>query len=241
MVEAIHVPMRVLRLEEIGRDVFRVSLRPSNDGFPCYEAGQYLKLRMPDGEMKPYSIASAPESRKIELQIMAPRRIGSRRPSVDFLSSAKFVHCRMPFGRCRLPDDDRPILMIAGGTGISQMKAMIDSSIARNEDREIWLYWGGKTPESLYLDDEFSEISIEHPRIRYRPVVEVRSLGARFAAGYPHIVALKDHVDMRRFDVYCSGPPAMASAVCNSMFVNGVPKDSIHCDWLDIAGERRLA
>lgn len=241
MVEAIHVSMRVLRLAEIGGGIFRVFLQPNNDDFPRYEAGQYLKLRMPDGEMKPYSIASAPESGKIELQIMAHRRIGNRRQPVDFFSSAKPVNCWMPFGRCRLPDDDRPILMIAGGTGISQMKAMIDSSVARNEEREIWLYWGGKTTESLYLDDELSEISMKHPRIRYRPVVEIRSAGTRFAGGYPHIVALKDHANMRRFDVYCSGSPSMASAVCNSMFANGVPKHLIHCDWLDIAGERQLA
>lgn len=241
MSDAVHVQMRVLRLEEIGNDVFGVSLRPSNDSAPCYAAGQYLKLRTPDGGLKPYSIASAPESGRIELQIMAPRRTGNSRPSVDFLASAKFVHCRMPFGRCRLPNDDRPILMIAGGTGISQMKAMIDSSIARRESREIWLYWGGKARGALYLDDQLSEIALQHPRIRYRPVLELRSAGSRFAGGYPHVVALNEHEDIRRFDVYCSGPPPMASAVCNSMFVNGIPMSSIHCDWLDIAGERRLA
>jgi len=241
MDEATLIPMRVVRLAEIGQDVFRVSLRPSDDGIPAYQAGQYLKLRTPDGQLKPYSIASAPESGKIELQIMAPRRVGNSRPTLDFLSRAKYVHCRMPFGRCRLPEDERPILMIAGGTGISQMKAMIDSSIARSETREIWLYWGGRTPESLYLDDELSELAMEHPRIRYRPVVEARTSGSYYSVGYPHIVALKEHADVRRFDVYCSGPPHMASAVCNSMFVNGVPKQSIHCDWLDIAGERLLA
>ncbi|MFZ5635598.1 MAG: hypothetical protein ACOY82_03325 [Pseudomonadota bacterium] len=228
------VTLRVLSLSEIGRDVYQVRLAAGSACRPAYEAGQYLKLRLADGSLRAFSIASAPESGRIELQILAQRRQDNSRPVLDYLSKARVVQCRMPYGRCRLPEDDRPLIMIAGGTGISQMKSLIDSSIARSESRNIWLYWGGKTIDSLYLDDELREIAVEHPRIHYRPTLERRDSGNGYASGYPHLLALKEHPNIRDHTVFCSGSEAMASAVCNSMFVHGVPKQRIHCDWLDI-------
>lgn len=231
------VTLEVEQIAALSRQVLRVGLRAADDRLPRYEAGQYLKLVMPDGSLRALSIASAPESEGIELQVQQRAGAGTG-AVVEHLRRSATVDCHMPYGSCRLPGDQRPVVMIAGGTGIAPMRAMLTSSIARAETRAIWIYWGVATAEALFLHEELQALATQHPRVRYRPVVEHPDAGWRGAIGLPHERALTEHPAIAQMTIFCHGSPAMGRAVFHALHAHGVPADQFHCDWLDILRAR---
>jgi NAD(P)H-flavin reductase len=231
--------LNVADITALSQDVFRASLIPQSGQLPRFHAGQYLKLVMPDGRLKPYSISSAPESGVIELQLLASRRTDGGSTVVQLLQAHPTVPCQMPFGACRLPDNARPLLMITGGTGISPMKAIIDSSIARGETRAIWLYWGVEQASFLYLHEELADLSRTHDRILYKPVVAKPTPDWTGYTGHPHAVARHEHADLRPFEIYCSGSEQMARAVHADFLSQGIDAGQFHCDWIDILRDER--
>ena len=234
------VTFRVHQVSPLGPDVYRVGLAASHANSLRFEAGQYLKLILPDGALKAFSIASAPESSLLELQVQAPP-VGHGTPRlIEHFRQCDTVTCQLPFGRCRLPPDPTPVLMIAGGTGIAPMRAMLASSVARGERRDIWLYWGVGTPESLYLDAELSALSAAHPRVRYRPVLAQSHARWGGAVGLPHELALAEHACLSGVAVHCSGSAAMARAVYRAFRTRGLPAERFHCDWIDLMRTLRV-
>lgn len=233
------VTLRVAHVAPLGPHVFRIGLEAGGGMVPRYQAGQYLKLVMPDGALKPLSIASAPESGVIELQVQAtPPHIEVERSVAHHLRHNKTVECQMPYGRCCLPGDQRPIIMIAGGTGIAQMRAMLASSIAQQESRAIWIYWGVTSESGLFLDTELAAIAGAHPRVRYRPVVERPKSSWLGLTGLPHIQALRERRSFEESAIYCSGSPQMVKTVYQELLAEGMSPGQFHCDWLDIMRAR---
>ena len=227
------VTLAVHDVAPLGGDVYRVGLTAPPRGLPRFEAGQYLKLVMPDGSLKPLSIASAPEAPLLELQVQATAQGTTPHPLLAHFQQDT-VTAHLPFGGCRLPPDPTPVLMIAGGTGIAPMRAMLASSIARRETREVWLYWGVATPDRLYLDAELSALAAAHPRVRYRPVVADACAGWGGLVGLPHELALAEHAGLSRLAVYCSGSAPMARSVYRALRAHGLPPERFHCDWIDL-------
>ncbi|MBN8739120.1 MAG: hypothetical protein BGP24_09870 [Lysobacterales bacterium 69-70] len=232
------VTLAVDHVAALSPTVFRVGLKPTRERVPRYEAGQYLKVVMPDGSLRPLSIASPPESDHIELQVQRRSDAMAGRTLVDHLRQSATVDCHMPYGRCRLPPDQRPVMMIAGGTGIAPMRAMLASSIARAETRRIELYWGVATPDALFLDAELRALSSAHPRVHYHPVIEHAPSHWRGAVGFPHALALREHPCLAGWSIFCSGSPGMSRAVVAALQAHGVHRDQFFCDWLDILHER---
>lgn len=227
------VTLAVHDVSPLGGDVYRVGLKPAQRGALRFEAGQYLKLVMPDGSLKPLSIASAPEAALIELQVHALPNGQRPHPLLAYFQRDT-ITCHLPFGGCRLPPDPTPVVMIAGGTGIAPMRAMLTSSVARRETREIWLYWGVPTPDRLYLDAELAALAAAHPRVHYRPVSAEHRPGWGGPIGLPHEVAVAEHGSLSRFAVYCSGSAPMARSVYRALRARGLPPERFHCDWIDL-------
>lgn len=232
------VTFQVHQVAPLAGDIFRIGLKPERGAVPRHEAGQYLKLVMPDGSLKPLSIASAPEAPLLELQVQAPAAGITPHSLIDHFRQRETVTCHLPFGACRLPPDPTPVLMIAGGTGIAPMRAMLAASIARAESRELWVYWGVPSPDRLFLDAELSALSAAYPRVRYRPVIERSLPGWGGLVGLPHLAALAEHASLRPFAVHCSGSAPMARAVYRALRARGLSPEQFHCDWIDILRAR---
>lgn len=100
----------------------------------AFRAGQWANLGLSAGTLKPYSIASAPGGRTLEFLI---REDGSGLE----LSQARRgtqVHLEGPHGRFTLSDDVRgatDLLFVAGGTGISPIRAMLHDTLNHLAER----------------------------------------------------------------------------------------------------------
>ncbi|NQD35717.1 2Fe-2S iron-sulfur cluster binding domain-containing protein [Permianibacter sp. IMCC34836] len=230
----------VQSLTALTDDTWRVLLQLPAHTRVDFHAGQYLQLHMPEPTgsgttARAFSIASAPEQTdQLELHIRAVAEHTSAREVIRHLQTRSVVTIELPFGQCRLPNNDKPLLLLAGGTGFAPMKALIESSLARAETRALHLYWGAQTTTGLYWHRQLLNLAAQHPQLRYTPVLSHPDADWTGATGFPHLLAAAEHPDLNAFEVFVSGSEAMARAIYQNYLLRGVPEAQFHCDWIDL-------
>lgn len=216
-------------------DTWRVLLGIPAHTEAAFHAGQYLQLIMPDGSARAFSIASAPEQRDtLELHIRAVSDHASALDVIRHLQHRSVVTVELPFGSGRLPDHDKPLLMIAGGTGFAPMKALIESSLARAENRPLYLYWGAQNAAALYWHGQLLQLASQHDCLHYTPVLSHPDASWRGETGFPHLIAASHHHDLTAFEIFVSGSEAMARAIYQNFRLRGVADQQFHSDWIDL-------
>jgi len=123
------------------------------------------------------------------------------------------LRLEMPLGTFFLRSDaDRPVALLATGTGFAPIKAMIEHAILTDEidQRDFTLYWGGRVEADLYMADLVRAWAAQHPRFTFHPVLS-REPAAQWQGRTGHVQdqLLADHADLSGFDVYACGSPAM--------------------------------
>ena len=147
------ITARVYRVTRPADDVFTLMLR-----FPAgirarFKAGQYLRVQMPDGDTRNFSMANAPrESDGVQLHI---RHIPGGQFSEGVLArlhKGDKLKVEIPFGEFYLrTGTEKPMVCLATGTGFAPIKSIIEDLIARGNTRPVRLYWGGRRRQDLYM------------------------------------------------------------------------------------------
>ena len=134
------------------------------------------------------------------------------------------VRCGAPVGQHLTLDASSPLdlLMIAGGTGLAPMKALIEQLAVDGGRRRVQLFWGGRRHFDLY-DLPAMERLGARDWIRFIPCVSEEPAGASAARhGTAIEVAIRYGV-LADQDVYVCGPPAMVDATVDGLLEAGVP------------------
>ncbi len=216
-------------------DTFRVRMQLPPSTRPRFDAGQYLLLVMPDGSERAFSIASAPESSELELHIRAVPGHQSALDVVEHFRRRSIVTVKLPLGRARLPENDQPLLLIAGGTGLSPMKSVIESLMARGVSRPVYLYWGVAEAQQLYLHEQLQAWVTAHDWLHYTPVLAGTHADWTGARGFPHEHALADHAGgLTQMAIFVSGSEPMARVVYAALKALQISDENIYCDWVDL-------
>ena len=134
---------QVIRISPLTDHIIELLLAPEH--YIDYQAGQYLQL-LSKNECLCYSIANAPlGAHNYELHIRHEHSNPYDQPLFAEMKQRGLVDLRLPFGSCHLNnlDSKLPIIFIAGGTGFSPVKAMIEQLLATGDQRIFSLFWGG--------------------------------------------------------------------------------------------------
>jgi NAD(P)H-flavin reductase/ferredoxin len=171
--------------------------------------GQYVNLQVPGtSEWRSYSMANAPGGaqafeffvRLVEGGVMS-----------DYLTSratpGDLIRCNGPQGAFYLRGGARPILMVAGGTGVAPMVSMLRQIIASHDERPVTLCFGVTEPRDLFLVEELNSIKAVLPKVDIRVAVAQGSSRPEFYAGL--VTELIDARCVASSDIYLCGPPAM--------------------------------
>ena len=124
----VFVPRRVLAAARIAEDIVRFDLAdPEGAPLPAFTAGAHLRLRLPGGLVRRYSLCSDP-AETAAWSIAVKREAGGQGGSValcDGVRAGDLLPCTAP--RNDFPLTGRPAarLFIAGGIGITPIMAMI--------------------------------------------------------------------------------------------------------------------
>ena len=217
------VPCRVNTISKPSSDVAILKLQlPAAERFQ-FLAGQYLEFLLKDGQRRAYSIANAPaQEGPLELHIrhlpgglFTDFVFGAVNPA---LKEKDILRFEGPLGSFFLREDSKkPIIFVAAGTGFAPIKSIIEQMQAKKIHRPIHLYWGGRRPSDLYLDDLCKSWESETTDFKYIPVISdaLAEDAWQGRTGFVHQAVMQDHPNMKDFQVYACGAPVMVNAARN--------------------------
>jgi phenol hydroxylase P5 protein len=227
----------VVSLEDIAKDTKRIVIELDRD--LDFNAGQYLKFQVPDaGVDRTYSIASLPtEKRLLEFHI---RRTAGGVATDGWIFRSLAVGDQMsvsgPYGRFVLHvGDDRPAVLVAGGTGLAPIKSMIRHALENNAyDGHLTLYQGARTQEWLYDVEEFQRLEREYPdSFTYRPCLSEETAEG-FSSGLVTAVIEMENDTLRGYAGYLCGPPPMVDAALKTLMGKRLfPRDIYREDFFN--------
>lgn len=214
---------KVASVDAITDTVYRVRLVPETSF--AFRAGQYLLVVMDDQDKRPFSIASTPDEKAfIELHIGASEINLYAMAVMERVLQQRELLIDLPHGNAWLRDDEqqRPLLLIAGGTGFAYVRSILLTALASDPEREISVYWGGRERKYLYDLPELDELSARYDGLCVVPVVEQASERWRGRVGTVLTAVLQDYGSLEDHDIYIAGRFEMAKIArdifCRSRF-----------------------
>jgi NAD(P)H-flavin reductase/ferredoxin len=224
---------RVERLERLAPEVMRLWLTLPGGERLDFAAGQYLNVVLEDGGRRAFSFANAPhDNERIELHV---RRIPGGRFTTrvfDSLREGDTLVVEGPLGRFTLRDGERPLLFVAGATGFAPVKSIVEDAFARGIRRPMWLYWGVRQRQDLYLHDLAERWQREHPNFHVVPVLSDADADASWTGrrGLVHEALLQDFPDLRGFELYACGSVRMIESAVPALLQQGLDENFCHAD-----------
>jgi CDP-4-dehydro-6-deoxyglucose reductase len=237
------MPVRVASIARAADDVAIVRLQlPANER-PQFRAGQYLEVLMRDGSRRAYSMAVAPHlAEQIELHIrhlpggkFTDPLFGATEP---VMKERDILRIEMPLGTFFLREDsDKPVVLLASGTGYAPIKAIIEHAISAGIKRPMRLYWGARARKDLYAH-ESAVLLAQHARaagldLQYTPVLSEPQVHDDWTGrtGFVHLAVLHDLPDLSAWQVYACGVPVMVDTARKDFVrLAGLPTDEFHAD-----------
>jgi NAD(P)H-flavin reductase len=211
------IKCKVKSIEPLACNTFKILLHPEEA--VDFKAGQYLMVVMGEKDKRPFSIASSPcrLDGELELHIGAAEHNAYAIEVVDAMrhafESKSDISIDAPHGEAWLKQDSSgPLLLIAGGTGFSYVRSILDHCLFQKIERPIYLYWGAKDDSQLYAKDELIALAQQHNNLSFIPVVEVAETSWKGKVGNVLQAVAKDFDTLADFDIYIAGRFDMAGA-----------------------------
>jgi NAD(P)H-flavin reductase len=210
-----------------------------------YAAGQHVTVqtaRWPK-VWRPYSVACRPrDDGLISLHVKAVPGGWVSSALARYTSPGDQLIIGPALGTMRLQDaGTRDLLCVAGGTGLSPVKAIIEQAIrdaGPGKSRDIFLFCGARTRDELYDLRDLWKLTDAYPRLQLTPVTSddpafdgMQGNVGRVAARYmPH----------RDCEAYVAGPADMVRETIRVLTKAGIPPQRIHYDDALLAGRPRV-
>jgi NAD(P)H-flavin reductase/hemoglobin-like flavoprotein len=199
-----------------------------------FTAGQHLTVQTPRWPRiwRPYSIACMPrDDGLLALHVKAVPGGWVSSALVRFTSPGSQLVLGPPLGTMTLERAaDRDLLCVAGGTGLSPIKAIIEQAVRESAatPRRIYLYYGARRRQELYdlpdlwrLEDAYSGLELI-PVTSDDPAFDgMQGNVGRVAARYT------PHADC---EAYVAGPPEMVRETIHVLGRAGLERERIHFD-----------
>ena len=229
------MPTRIAGIRKAAPDVAIVNLQlPANEAL-AYRAGQYIEFLLKDGKRRAYSIGNAPSFEgPLELHI---RHLAGGLFTDHVFGAMKerdILRFEGPLGTFFLREESsKPIVLLASGTGFAPVKALVEHLMHLKSTRPVRLYWGGRRPQDLYMDELCRAWETILPDFRYVPVVSdaLPEDNWQGRGGFVHAAVMQDIPDLSGWQVYACGAPVMVDSA-RSDYVEqcGLPADEFYAD-----------
>jgi CDP-4-dehydro-6-deoxyglucose reductase len=233
------LPCRVTVMEQAAHDVMIVHLKlPANQRFD-YLAGQYIDILLRDGRRRSFSLASRPlAGADLELHIrhVAGGHFSSR--VFDSMKVKDLLRFQGPFGTFFLREDnDLPAILVAGGTGLAPIKALLEEALQQKVARRFHLFWGVRQRRDLYLDAYVADLASRHDNVTYTPVLSEADAADAWHGerGFVHESVLRHYPDLSAHEVYACGPPVMIDAAREHFTAQGLDPAHLYYDSFESA------
>ncbi len=215
---------------------------------PSFRPGQHLifNLHMP-GRVKDlircYSLSNGPtqsEWYRVSIkQVPAPLGTPDAPPGVASnyfhtqLNEGDILDVKAPSGKFFLDTNKHsPVVLLAGGIGITPMLSMIDTLTANKTEREFWLLYGMQNRRDQVMKEHLEALDTQFPNMHLhifhsKPESPVPSGSQGVHQGHISVDVLKQLLPSNNYEFYVCGPPPMMNAVVPQLKEWGVPDSKV--------------
>ncbi|MCK0769553.1 MULTISPECIES: benzoate 1,2-dioxygenase electron transfer component BenC [Chromohalobacter] len=200
-------------VESLSEDSIELMIDMDEDAELAFLPGQYINIQVPGSEeTRSYSFSSCPGDKRVSFLI---RNVPDGLMSGYLTRTAQSgdpLTLTGPLGSFYLRDVKRPVLMLAGGTGLAPLLSMLKVLEEKGCDQPVHMIYGVSRDDHLVKLDELDAYVQQLPHFSYTTVV------ADEASEHPHKGYVTHHMDAEilhdgNVDVYLCGPPPMVDAV----------------------------
>lgn len=236
------VKCQVLSVERLKGYVYQVDFQLPAGKQPEFFPGQYLALQLPDKEEESYfSIASRPGLRILSLHIQADPHLLSAVEVITYLESCvdqkMIATLSLPYGEACLSSlPDKPLVLMAAGTGFAQMKSIIEYLLENQFTQSISLYWGVRKEEDMYLQGLAESWTEKHENFKFIPLfADIDNIKATEHHNQLSDAVLVDQNDLSDSMVFVSGSPKLVFSAMDALMEAGLPESQFFSDVLAYA------
>src|SRR4051795_4237236 len=200
----------VTAVEALTHDISLLELEVSEPADFSFLPGQYVDLWVPDSDTRrSFSMANLPGDRCIELIIKrypGGRFSGLLEGELEVGDELGFTG---PYGAFHLRESDRPILMVAGGSGMAPILSLLRTLAADRSERMVRFFYGARTEQDLFHLDLIGEVGSALADFDFVPVL------SEGGEGFVHEAACRQLESGAITDpeIYMCGPPPMIDAM----------------------------
>ncbi len=201
--DSLHV-LKVVHTELLTNQIIQVLCKPEHP--IAYASGQYIMLGFDAEDLKPFSIAAAPrDDGLIECHIRNEADSEWMQKLFAVQTGDQLV-MEGPKDQIKLQPAHQPVILLAGGTGFTAIKALLEALLKEKAGVPIYLYWGARSQADLYLHKEMIALTETHANLEYIPVLSEEKEAWNGATGLVHEQVLKEHPSLQHFTLYMCGP-----------------------------------
>ena len=225
---------RAIRLAYVGKtrlgpSTWELAFQPARP--VRFIAGQYIELTIPHrkadfrGSRRYFSISSAPSSDgPITVAITTPEKSSSFKRALLDLEPGAEVHATSVGGDFALPAAvETPLLLVAGGIGITPFASQLAHTTARGEKRDVVVVYqsssDGELPYSQLLQQSGARVVLFAPKAPTPLPAGWTYAGEGRVTGERLLAAVPDAATRR---AYISGPPALVASLRAALRSQGV-------------------
>lgn len=203
------------------------------EAFPYFRAGQYVSLqaKIKDSLVsRPYSIASSPKEALDNTLVLGIEEAG-------LLSS--FMHKEAKIGDQFVMSepsgefyyegirDQKQIIAIAGGSGITPILSMAKSVVQQSEHYEMTLFYGVRKEEQIAFREELEMLKQQGIRVIYVLSDETKE---GFEHGFVSAELIERYADIKHSTFFLCGPQSMYAFVLEELKPYQLPLKAVHKD-----------
>jgi len=223
---------KIVVQERLTHDITKLVLQ-LEESLP-YRSGQYARLALSSlpGHERSFSFASAMQA-DAKVSFFIRKVPGGRLSGLinDQALQGQGITVEGPYGDFHLHPSDNPLLLIAGGSGLSPIFAMLQDALADKVHRPTTLLFGARTQRDLYAQDEIHEIASQWSApFNFIPVLSEESGDSQWSGARGFVTGLLPSLVTPDCHAYLCGPPAMIDSVTDVLRSSGVSHSHIYLD-----------
>ena len=246
---------------EEAKDICSFYLRPhDHKPLPPFEPGQYLtfQLRIPDQPrpvVRCYSLSDAPtrlDRYRVTIKRLPPPPNEPEAPPGlsssyfhNSLQAGDIVDVRAPHGHFYLDrTKDTPVVLIAGGVGLTPMLSMLNTICETGLRRETWFFYGVRNGAEHAMREHLAELDRAYDNVHivvcYSEPREEDAEGRDYDhEGHVSVDLMQRLLPSANYEFYICGPPPMMQIITSGLEEWGVPEEAVHFEAFGPATVKR--
>ena len=231
-------------------DITSFYLSP-HDGkpLPSFFPGQFLTFQLNiEGNTHPvvrcYSLSDSPhhpDRYRVSIKKVPPPRNDPKAPPGlvsnhfhESINENDILDVKAPSGQFYLDIHAKgPVVLLAGGVGITPVLSMLNALVEVDSQREIWFCLGVRNKKEHIMKEHLEKVAKENPNVNlqvfYSSPAETDFKEKDYhIEGRVKVSSLINLLPSNNYDFYICAPPPMVEDLRNDLAAWGVPKTSIH-------------